>query len=66
MEAGHSVVASLEHLRVGGELHGPPARPAHSHGPHVDQLGAHSTAHCLCVCVRVCVCKQVRRQLIQV
>lgn len=45
METGHSVVASLEHLRVGGELHGPAAGPAHSHSPHINQLGTHDTAH---------------------
>lgn len=53
MEAGHSVVASMERLRVGGELHGPAAGPAHSHSPHVNQLGTHGTAHG--VCVYVCV-----------
>lgn len=45
VEACHSVVASLQHLWVGGELHGPAARPAHPHSPHVDQLGAHGAAH---------------------
>lgn len=45
VEAGHSVVASLEHLWVGTELHGPVATPVHSHSPHVNQLGTHGTAH---------------------
>lgn len=52
VEARHSVVASVEHLRPGGELHGPAARPAHSHRAHVNQLGAHGTAHGLCTQVR--------------
>lgn len=45
METGHSVVAFLEHLRVGGELHGPAAGPAQSHSPHVNQMGTHDAAH---------------------
>lgn len=45
MEAGHPVVAPLEHLRVRGELHGPAASPAHFHRPHVHQLGTHGAAH---------------------
>lgn len=52
MEARHSVVASLEHLWVGGELHGPAARPARPHSPHVNQLGTHGTAHDVCMCVQ--------------
>lgn len=48
MEAGHPVVAPLEHLRVRAELHGPAAGPAHFHGPHVHQLGTHGAAHSEC------------------
>lgn len=45
MEAGHPVVAALQHLREGGELHGPSPGPPHPHSPHVHQLGAHDAAH---------------------
>lgn len=45
MKAGHSVVAALERLWVGGELHGPAAGPPHSHRPHIKQLGTHDAAH---------------------
>lgn len=48
VEARHSVVAALQHLRVGGELHGPAARPARPHGPHVNELRAHGAAHVVC------------------
>lgn len=57
METGNSVVASLEHLRVGGELHGSATSPVYSHSPHVNQLGTHDAAHDA---------KQGRRQIIQV
>lgn len=55
VEAGHSVIASLEHLWVGAELHGPVASPVHSHSPQINQLGTHGTAHGMC--------KQFRRQI---
>lgn len=48
MEAGHSVVAPAEHLRAGGELHSPAARPSRPHGPHIHQLGTHDAAHGVC------------------
>lgn len=51
MEAGHPVVAAPQHLRVRPELHGPAAGPAQPHSPHVNQLGAHGTAHGVCGCV---------------
>lgn len=35
----------MKHLWVGAELHSPEACPAHLHGPHVEQVGAHGTAH---------------------
>lgn len=39
------MVVSLEHLRIGGELHSPAASPAHPHSPHVNQMRTHGTAH---------------------
>lgn len=45
VEAGHSVVAPLEHPWAGAELHGPAAGPAHLHGPKVEQVRAHGAAH---------------------
>lgn len=45
MEASHSVVTPLEHLRAGAQLHGAAACPAHLHCPQVEQVGAHGTAH---------------------